>query len=192
MNPYGGLYGLCTVFSGMTYRVDGYKGDGINGYIDTNYVYSIASYNYTLNNAGRMFVVSEDGTITNMFYDGAVTNQRNSIRRTNASDAARINADGNFLGATFNMIGTGIKSVMRDDNTNVRVQNAASQLSTTQTSSTFGASEKQFIFRSGASNRSDNAKSNYWMGASINNTQINNFRTYYNTYLTNIGLTAYA
>jgi hypothetical protein len=30
------------------------------------------------------------------------------------------------------------------------------------------------------------------MGASISNTQIDNFRTYYNTYLTNIGLTAFA
>jgi hypothetical protein len=174
---------------GLTYQTNGFKGNGTDGFINTNYNLSVVPTNYTLNNAGRMLVISEDATLSTMFYDGTASVNRNNMRRDN-SQQIRINSSANALATTFNMVGVGLKSIMRDTSTDVRVQNGGSTLSTTQTS-TLIENTQQLILRS-ATAYADACVSSYYMGASLTNTQINNFRTYYNTYLTNIGLTPYA
>jgi hypothetical protein len=193
MNPYGGL-GIATLVGGMTYQVDGFKGNSTNAFVNTQYYpFIYTNNNYTLDNAGRMFVVSEDGTINNTSYDGLYANRNTFIRSTTLSSTiARINAAGNGMSNFITTNGVGIKSIMRDSSTNIRVQVGNTITNSTQTSVLDTTPSRQLILHNGASSYSDACISNYWMGASINNTQINNFRTYYNTYLTNIGLTAFA
>lgn len=187
-NPNGGL-GLATLSGGLLYQNNGFKGNGSNGFINTNFNSSRASFNYTLDNAGRFLVVSEDATLTTMNYDGTTSVNRNNILR-NTTTQHRINSSANVLGVSFNMIGVGLKSIMRDSSVDVRLQNTSNKLTTTQTS-TILENSNQFILRSGTF-YSDACVSNYYMGASLTTTQIDNFRVYYNTYLTNIGLTPYA
>ena len=79
---------------------------------------------------------------------------------------------------------------MRDDSTNVRLYSSGATFSRTQTSTGI-SSLNQYILRGGAQSN-DSEISCYWMGASLTNTQISNFRIYYNTFLTNVGLTAFA
>ena len=191
-NPNSKPSGIATLFGGLIYQNNGFKGDGSSGYVDTLMNLSPLTtipYNYTLNNAGRMLVVSEDASLTTMHYDGVATVNRNNIVRNN-SVQTRINSGANGLATTFNMVGIGLKSIMRDSSTNVRVQNTSTKLSTTQTSSLV-ENTNQLILRSG-SVYADACISNYYLGASLTTTQIDNFRVYYNTFLTNIGLTPFA
>ena len=81
---------------------------------------------------------------------------------------------------------------MRDNSTNVRLQNLNILSTRTQTSTNIPNTNRLLMGSSGFNSNFSGCISNYWMGASINDTQINNFRTYYNTYLTSIGLTAFA
>jgi hypothetical protein len=187
MNPSGGLYGLCTVFPGMTYRVDGYKGDGVSGYIDTNFSPSRANYNYTLNDASRFLVISEEHTSTNSPGDGVIGNSNNRIV-LGASGAATINA-GN-IGISINMAGLGLKAIIRYLSNSILGINTSTTVAAT-TASTVLNGNSQLVLRTGTT-YGDACIANYFMGASLTNTQIQNFRTYYNTYLTNIGLTPFA
>ena len=181
---------IATVFGGMTYRVDGFKGDGVNGYISTLPTTStvIIPYNYTLNNAGRFMVISED-VATGELYDGQGGTNNRITSNPSSTSVTRINST-NPTGVAINTQGVGFKGLMRDSSTNIRFQNLSTVTTTTQTSTSI-ANDTQFIFR-GASLYATGCVSNYYMGASLTNSQMSNFRTYYNTFLTNIGLTPYA
>ena len=90
----------------------------------------------------------------------------------------------------MNTAGIGFKSVMRDSSTDIRVQNGNTLYSGTQANNGFPTLE-YWLLRT-ANIYSDAGISCYWIGASITNTQIANFRTYYNTFLVSNGLTAVA
>ncbi len=191
-NP-NGMYtpvSIATVFGGMTYRVDGFKGNGVDGYISTLPTTStvIIPYNYTLNNAGRFMVISED-VATGELYDGQGGTNNRITSNPSSTTVTRINST-NPTGVAINTQGIGFKGLMRDSSTNIRFQNLSTVTSTTQTSTGI-ANDTQFILR-GASLYATGCVSNYYMGASLTNSQMSNFRTYYNTFLTNIGLTAFA
>jgi hypothetical protein len=191
-NPNGKL-GLATLNGSLTYQNNGFKGDPLSAaHIDTLYNPAVprSNANYTLNNAGRMMVISEDATLTTMHYDGVVSATRNNLLRNPSTTQLRINCDTGQLATGFNTVGIGIKSIMRDSSTVVRLQNASSTLSTTQ-SSVLITNSNQTILRA-ATAYADACVSTYWMGGSLSNTQVDNFRTYYNQYLVNIGLTAFA
>jgi hypothetical protein len=187
MNPYGGL-GIATLFGGLTYRVDGFKGNGVDGYVNTNFISGLASYNYTLNDAGRFLVVAESGS---GYYDGVSASARNSIIGANTAQQ-RINSGTSQLAVAFDMSGLGLKSIMRDSSTAVRVQNTSTKLTTTQPSLALETIPQLILRGATSTTYSDGCISIHYMGASISNAQIDNFRTYYNTYLTNIGLTPFA
>ena len=79
---------------------------------------------------------------------------------------------------------------MRDSSTNVRLQNGATITNSVATSTAI-QNATQVLLR-GSSFWVDATMSMYYMGGSLSNTQISNFRTYYNQYLVSIGLTAFA
>lgn len=191
-NPYGTL-GLATVYGGITYLTDGFKGDGSSAYIDTMYNPSVirSNANYTLNNAGRLSVIANAGTIsgTNAFLEGVIGSAVNALRL--ASTAGHyINQGTTALSPGANMTGSGLKSIMRDSSTNVRLQNGATITNSVATSTAI-QNATQVLLR-GSSFWVDATMSMYYMGGSLSNTQISNFRTYYNQYLVSIGLTAFA
>lgn len=191
-NPYGAL-GLATVYGGITYLTDGFKGDGSSAYIDTMYNPSVirSNANYTLNNAGRISVIANAGTIsgTNAFLEGVIGSAVNALRLANTA-GHYINQGTTALSPGANMTGSGLKSIMRDSSTNVRLQNGATITNSVATSTAI-PNATQVLFR-GSAFWVDATMSSYYMGGSLSNTQISNFRTYYNQYLVNIGLTAFA
>ena len=186
-NPYGGL-GIATLFGGVTYQTNGFKGDGVNGYVDVRFSAQAQAINYQLNNAGRMAVISNIGSGLGNSIDSSTDGER--IRLAGSSNQRINSGTGNLnIGITFS--GLGLKSIMRDSVTNIRLQDTTILYTRTATSTVL-PQNKTLLGSANLDSMFDGAISAYWIGASINNTQINNFRTYYNTYLTNIGLTAFA
>jgi hypothetical protein len=187
MNPYGGL-GIATLFGGVTYQTNGFKGDGVNGYVDVRFNAQAQAINYQLNNAGRMAVISNIGSGSGNSIDSSTNGER--IRLSPSSNQRINSGTGNLnIGITFS--GLGLKSIMRDSVTNIRLQDTTILYTRTATSTVL-PQNKTLLGSANLDSMFDGAISAYWIGASINDTQINNFRTYYNTYLTNIGLTAFA
>jgi hypothetical protein len=188
-NPYGAL-GLATVFGTITLTTQGFSNDGTTyNYINTNFNPANIQANYTLNNAGRLFVIASDLTfIVSRYYDSANTSA-NRILRASTSNIT-INAT-TLTGENISTSGVGLKSLMRDDSTNVRFQNGSTVYNRTSTSTSV-SNTTQVIGGQNGSASADAVYANYWMGGSLTNSQIDNFRTYYNQYLVNIGLTAFA
>jgi hypothetical protein len=188
-NPYGGL-GLATYVNSTIYQIKGIKTDNTGSYVNTNFSPTRATYNFTLNSAGRMFVIAEDSTFLGAnYYDSGLGGGSNSRMFAGSSSNNQINTNAG-LPVAFATFGVGLKSIQRDSATNVRLQNLGTLGAFTSNSTTMDTTSQTLSRVSGGGVNAVFA--NYWMGASINNTQIDNFRTYYNTYLTNIGLTAFA
>lgn len=191
-NPYGGL-GIATVVGSIIYQTSGFKGNvtGTN-YIDTRFNASLGVFNYVLNNACRMMVVYDAGSINtfNSALDSALGGSPESLRMQNGPSHYINNNSANSLSSAVNMNGIGLKAIVRTSSTNVTLVNSSTASVRTQTSNGL-QSGNQYMLRGGGVSF-DAGLSNYYMGASLTNTQISNFRTYYNTYLTSIGLTAFA
>ncbi len=191
-NPNSKFNGVCSLFGGLSYQTNGFKGNGIDGYIDTLFNPGLSfTKNYTTSNAGRMIVISESGTISgaSSFFESVAGSNANSMRFQLVT-GHYINSSTNALTVAVDMSGTGLKSIMRDSVFDVRLQNQSTVTSTTQTATSI-ISNNQLLLR-GNTTYVDATVSTYYMGASLTNPQINNFRTYYNTFLTNVGLTPFA
>jgi hypothetical protein len=190
-NPYG-PYALSTYVGGTSYEVTGIRITSANtGYVDTNYNPANSGINYTTNSASRFAVISNNA---NGFYvDGTISNNlRNHI--TNGFNSTGLVGFNSAFGVqtgtplTIN-IQAGLTGIVRYDSTNISVIQK-SVIQNTTLSSNGILSSNQSISRAGSFAWA--TYSSYFMGASITNTQVQNFRTAYNTYLVSIGLTAYA
>lgn len=187
-NPNGQL----SIFNGgYTYKTVGFAGNGANAFVNTMFNPGLATFNYTLNNAGRMIIISEAGVILpgTKVYDSAGGGTGNVMRSGNLT-SQYINS-GNVLNAAFNYGGTGIKSIQRDSSTVVRLQDGNTLGARTQTSTAFSAGN-QYLLSGVGGLYGDSTVSCYYIGGSINDTNITNFRTSYNTFLSNLGLTPIA
>jgi len=189
-NPYGVL-GIATIVGTITLTEQGFSNDGSpgNNYINTNFNPANIDCNYKLNSAGRFFVIASDlSFITSRYYDSANTSANRIFRGSTSTIYINSNT---LTGGNISTGGVGLKSLMRDDSNNVRFQNGAIVYNRTSTSTSI-SNTTQVIGSPGTSLSANAVYSNYWMGGSLSNTQISNFRTYYNQYLVNIGLTAFA
>lgn len=191
LNPNSKHTGVCGLFGGLAYQTNGFKGNGSDAYISTflnvQPSYTIP-YNFTLNNAGRMMVFSQD-VANGEPYDGQGGTNNRLTSNPSSTTAVRINST-SAIPSPVNTQGVGFKGLMRDSASAIRFQNLSTVTSTTQATPAI-ANDTQFILRAGATYGSG-CVSMYYVGASLTNSQMSNFRTYYNTFLTNIGLTAYA
>lgn len=185
-NPYGRL-SICYYVNSLVYQTTGIKGNpATNGYVDTNYNPNASGNNYTLNNAGRIIIISEALDI-NTSLDGGSSFYNDMRQGTWGTN--NINSQNNST-ATITYSGIGLKSIMRDDATNIRGINR--DIVTTTTQASMAIQNVTQLIHTAAYNYGNSCCSFYWIGASLTNTQIQNLRGYHNTYLTSIGLTAYA
>ncbi len=189
-NPNGSL-GLATYVDSTVYELNGIRITNANtGYVDTNFNPTIATYNYTLNNACRLSIISarENG----FYIDGLASNVQNQIQsgfNTNGG-LARINAGTSGTGTNLTVNAqTGLTGVVRYDSTNITVIQRDVVQNTTQTSTALN-NNTQWISRPG--NFSFLTHAFYYMGSSVTNAQVQNLRTHYNTFLTSLGLSAIA
>jgi len=115
MNPSGTLG---SHNGGLTRQVTGIKGDGTSGYFGTGFNPSSGAH-WTLNNAGRMMVVTVART-TGTPLDGNSNGTLNNGFTAFSSSNQRINST-NPLAVAFDTTGTGLKAIMRESSTVVRL-----------------------------------------------------------------------
>ncbi|HWV74004.1 MAG TPA: hypothetical protein VN040_19935 [Pseudosphingobacterium sp.] len=179
-----------TIIGGITTSIEGFKGNGTDGYIDTGFIPQPGN-KYTLNNASRIAnlyiqrstniaslgsIDGVNGTYENRMINITINAQRinNGIGTTNAS----VGFDGNGL-KSINRIGpTGTSLVCY--NKGIRISRTADSVSL--------PSSPQLIMKSGTTDFGDMGIGLYGMGAAFTDTTNNTFRSILNTYLGAIGL----
>lgn len=156
----------------------GFRGNGVSSYIDTNFNAFLQGLNYQQNNASRgLYMLLADGTAA---LDGKAVAGINNMARTSTS-FQRINTTSG-LNASFSFdANKGMKSIHRTSSTNVELFNDKVQASRTATSATLN-DNSQLILRSGAS-YGLHTISTYYNGSSLvseNDTFVDAFDNYLN------------
>lgn len=186
--------GLATLVTGLTYTVNGFKGDGISGSIDTSFNPFTMGINYSVNNAGRLgvFYFNPAGSISSSNLDGCSNGGTGGEGMFSFNTSAqRISTGAGALSPTISMDGIGTRSINRDDSSNVRIIKNATQTAHTQPSSTPLTNLIYTILRR-HTNYGQSGVCFHQIGGSLTNTEVQNFRTAYNAYMTSMGLTPIA
>lgn len=180
-----------TAFGGVSYTPYGWEGNGVDGYLSSNFNPATMGINYTLNDARRGTIIyfSEGTTSSLGSIDSTSTGQANRMIAGNFT-AQRINQAGNNLNAAVNLAGLGLTEINRDNDTDVRLIKGATESNRTAASTTvFSDSQRLLVSTNGFA---DLGLSTYYMGASRTFAQTQDFRTATNNYLTRRGLTPIA
>lgn len=184
--PYGAL---ATTIGGVTFTNSGWKGNGVDGYIDLAYQPGF------MPTVDKFTAVSESiggvvYDVTGSLYTSLSTSSNNWLGLNN-STSHKVNSVNN-LSAAVDFTGIGFKLFVRDDITNVRLYNKGVESIRTQTASNpIVGSTAQAVHRRQANYGAAGASNIFWGGA-LTLTEYTNLRTAYNNYLLKIGLTAYA
>lgn len=143
-----------TAYGGMIYDEFGYQGNGIDGYIDTEFNPSTDGDNYTQDDASRLFWLSKNPTGAGQSYVDVSSNTPNSgntnyFRIFSATIRMLINQGTTLLsGGNVNSLGLGFKAINRTSSTDVAVFNGTTKNARTATSSEIN-NAKQLLFTSG-------------------------------------------
>ncbi len=178
-------------YGGLTWDLDGVKGNSSNGYIDTNFNPAVSGMNYTLNDASRFAVITEEGTGNTVTrnIDGVAEATANGLINTTQA-AQRINQGTNTLNSSADLSGTGLITINRNSNIDVLLTNKNTEINRTATSTSVTPYKQLIIKRS--TTYSDLKISCYGMGSALTYAETQSFRTIYNNFLTALGLTPVA
>lgn len=188
---------LFTLQADIVYQTTGWKANGtLNGYIDTNHDIDIpvgvTPRRYNLNDIHYMAVVNNvsDVSVLNDAVIASVQSNMLEIIHAANTNQQRVQTAVN-LDTTADMSGTGMKYFGRNSSTNVELYNGATSL--TRTAATTGTlvSISWWIFRNTTTRFSKLGISCFSLGGDFNG-DATTFRTLYNQYLTEIGLTPIA
>lgn len=169
----------------LNYTTAGWVGNGTSTYLDTNFNPTVGTNNYVLNSACRFFTVSAiTGTAVNL--DGTI----GSVNNAWGSGASQLRINGGGNSPSPLIAGVGFRAIARDSSTACRIHVKNVITPVTATSSSL-LNANQLLFRSNTVYSNDSI-SNYAMSSSLSDTELQNVRTSYNTYLTSVGLTALA
>ena len=181
---------LASLVNSPVYSVNGFKGNGINSYIDTGFNPSTYGGNFTRNDASRLAVVhtaTTNSLTTLNRIDGTAIGVSNIMVNGNAT-VHRINSSGN-VSSDRDLSGTGMKCLSRADSTNINIINK--NISTSAViSSVDSDNENLMIFRD-RTNYGDCGVGLYIVGSDLSD-YTESIRAIYNTYLNTIGLTEFA
>jgi hypothetical protein len=184
-NPTGNL---ALKVASPLYQIDGWKGTGlVVDYISTQYNLLSSSVLYTLNDASREAILTHAGTSVSII-DGN-SSGFNECMRAGSFNTQRINCSGNNLNAAVDLTGLGYTAINRTNATNVELFKKAVQFSRTQASTSLLNGAQRIL---NGSFLSGTVCVGYYSIGSQVVTEGQLLRGYYNTYLTNIGLTAVA
>ncbi len=167
-------------YGGVIDTVSGVEGNGVNGYISPELDLAYLDH-YQLNNCHRSAVVYKAGNVIDGSNDGY--NRLLGI----SSTGHRVNSNTSMT--TLNFAGTGYTGISRINSNDLRCFKKESEFLRTQPS--FTLPSYTYLFRS-ANSYGTAGISHYDVGSAVTQTQVQAFRELYNTYLVNIGLTAYA
>lgn len=155
---------------------EGFKGDGVAAYVNTNFIASIDSVNYQQDDASRSFYVWFDGANR---YDGTLLTPRSNQLIKGASTTQFINSTNN-ISPNYTMTNIGFKSIHRTSSTNIALYQDTTGDTRTQTSTGLATSE-QTIFTQD-SIEGTHGISFYAMGSNLvseNTDFVNSWNNYY-------------
>ena len=181
---------LISLFGGLSYDSEGFQGDNVNGYIDMEHNLSSYGGNYLLNDASRFAVIRDldTGGGINAAIDSAETGGLNNYMTSSATAAHSVNSN-QVASGPEDTSGDGLKMLDRPDSSTLRIYNKSVSSSFTQPStSIFNAN--QVLLKIDTFYGFDKILC-YGLGGSMFS-EAQQFRSDYNTYLVNIGLTAIA
>jgi|GEM_PF-6035644 len=184
---------LADFYGGYTLDNSGFKGNGVNAYVDTNFNPSllISGQKYQLNDASRYAVVSENtGTGTQKLICGSLTSTNFWYANDN-QNAIRINQGTSNISSAVSLNGLGIRIVNRTTSNNVNIIVGTVQNERTSTSSSL-ANATQKILTNNLTTFSLLKVSSYGMGKSIPLEISQLLRTAENADMANLGLTQLA
>lgn len=196
VNPNGNLG---AIHGGNNYSTRGWKPNGTDGYMATGYNPSLHGINYNLNNAGRGAIVYDVGVVGGgLRYLMGCTEQISeqnmylnpTISDTTGRNAQRINNGGGTITPNVPFFSTGLKCLFRDNATSIRGYNNGVETKSTSNSTVIDKYEININRRAYA--YTDTGTSLIYFGKSFTLAEIEQFRTDYNEYLIEIGLTAFA
>jgi len=184
---------LATLNGSGVLNTYGYKGNTANFYINTNFNPATQGLKYTQNKAGRGTIVYNVDLSYGFNYavlDGVADNTLYNNMWCYNSQFHRVNQNAIDMDASVNLAGIGITSANRDNATDLRyIKNTT--VMTAKAASAPVYSANQVVLRRRV-DYSGMGISNYWMGDSLTNAQVENMRTSFNTYTTAIGLIPFA
>lgn len=181
-----------TSYGGMIYTINGFEGNGVDGYIDTNFAPSSEGTNYSLNDASRTTWVYKEPSVNGSAMGtidvasdtaGSGSNNRMVI---GSSGQQRINQGNANVSPNVNTIGVGLRSINRDDDTNLRIYVGDIEHERTANSTSINSSN-QILFTS-QDGYGDFGLSFYCMGASLSKLDIEKIIQHFNDYKQEIGL----
>lgn len=180
-----------TGYGGLEWTSAGVKGNGTNTYLDTNLTPSTQGVNYQTYDASRGAVVNINatgGALTNYLIDASQQTPQTNALYNNSSlitNQNRINTNqtGGIVG---NYSGLGLKVIERISVTNYKAVNRDEVDNYTNDSPGVINTSSQHILRN-ITTYSQLGLSCYFMGSSIPDATVQNFRTIFNNYLTAIG-----
>lgn len=187
-NPDGAL---AIVYGGYTLDNSGFRGNGINAYIDTNFnpALLISGQKYQVNDASRAIVVASTGSPSGL--DGLLSSYENLILNANGTNH-RINQGLGNLSSSIDLSGTGLKILNRtNDANNTNGINKGNQTLTNAVSAGAISSATQLILRQNTS-FGGGLVSSYFMGKSIPFATSQLIRSAENADMANLGLTQIA
>lgn len=186
-NPSGSLL---LVEGGIIQRPYGYEGDGISGYLNTQFNPAIGTNKYTLNNASRGIVVYKE---TNSFNAEGIldcaNNRTYNCMYNGNTPFSKINVSFAPSSSSINFLLKGYKLIARDNSTAFRGTSVNGTQVITDPSVSL-RNEPQTIL--GPIYFGKSGVSFYHMGESLPTTFYDDFRVAYNSYLATIGLSGNA
>lgn len=182
--------GLATAHGGMTYTLNGWEGNNVDGYISTHNSPINTSINYTQDSGTRATIMYKTGTIGAAIDGIARTTIANLMLYSSISLSQRINSGNNDLNSAVDTTGTGLKMLSRTDSTNVDFINKSVQSNRTQTSTANPIDNITIGRRS--SSHGDLGFSMYLMGSHYTYAQSQTLRTIHDNFRIKRGLPAIA
>lgn len=170
---------------GLLYTVNGYEGNGIDGYIKTNFSGSVNGVNYLQNDASRIcyaYKASTDSSNANLsVIDGVENLSPNRFSLANTV-THRINQENTNLAAAVDMSGVGYRAIQRNIAASIGLVKDET-ITTHAAQSTTRHSNVQVIFRAAVSSWSNIGLSFYAIGGALTLEQHNAFRKHFINYL---------
>lgn len=187
-NPTGSL---ATVVGGMLYQTQGFRGTKTTGTYLNSGINLSTTTNYVQNSATRMYVIYQATTNgVSKAIDGVLGfSTENKISNDNSADQ-KINQGTGNMNVAANMSGTGSLAIVRTSSTSTFTYNKGTQtIGTVNSSARVNANQLE---NTSFNVPGDAGFSFSLYGAALTVSQLDGIRTSFNTYLTSIGLTAFA
>ena len=186
-----------TPYGGLIYTPEGIEGNGSDAYVGTNFNPATMGVNYTLLDANRGFLNYKIGAANNSSVplDGVFNHETLNASYAWSRSVQRINTTG-INNPPINLGGIGYKNLNRTSNTNINAYNSGStEVSSSPSSSVVHSSEQVILNRGigvGGNTFGVSGFGLYHMGASMTYPMSQSFRTIYNQFLFDSGLSPIA